>query len=78
MWVGWRRLSTESAGIGEKWRRLTGLVLIHVKTIPRKATATAETSVENIKDCILIKFLPVLTIFFHFDGSEAIAITYCM
>jgi len=49
-----------------------------VKTIPRKATATAETSVENIKDCILIKFLPVLTIFFHFDGSEAIAITYCM
>jgi len=32
MCFGWRRLSTESAGDGEKRRRLTGLLRGHMKT----------------------------------------------
>jgi len=30
MWVGWRKLSTESAGVGEKRLRLTGLLGMNV------------------------------------------------
>ena len=33
MWVGWRRLSTESAGVGEKRLWLTGLILPFPRSI---------------------------------------------
>jgi len=56
MWVGWRRLSTELAGVGEKWLWLTGLLyMCPFKTVMFNTGLLLQSPPHLVNDATLLQ-----------------------